>query len=131
MKNRILSIIAGLAGGWLVVFAGEAIIHQIYPLPEIKNFDDKEFLSQLMNSLPNYYFILLLVNWVLSVVVAGMITSKLVKSNWQKATLIVSIIMLLGAVINMIMIPHPLWVKIVTIFIYLPFGYIGGRLVRS
>jgi MFS family permease len=130
-KNRVLPVIAGLATGWLVIFVLEAVNHQIYPPPTELDFTDKAALTQFMETLPTMAFVLLLISWMIGAFVAGMVGAKVKQQNSRNTTIIIGVILAMGSIINMIMIPHPVWLMILASVGYVPFAYFGGKLVSE
>jgi hypothetical protein len=130
MKNRLISVLAGIATGWIVVTIGEIILHKIFPLPVGINFIDKIVLTNYINSLHAYYFLCLLFIWAVSAFGGGAVSGKLGKQNWKRVCIITGVVLLIGNVANFIMIPHPLWVNIISVILYLPVSYLGAKLMN-
>ena len=128
MKNRIISVLVGVIVGVLVVMLGEAIQHQFYPLPEGLDFKDKDAVKAFVDSLPFGAFISLVFIWICSSFVGGFVAAKMAKVNGIKSSLITGGILLLAAILNMFMIPHPVWMIVLTVALYLPAAYFGGKL---
>lgn len=128
MGKKILAVIAGTFIGWTIVFTGEMIAHLMHAPPAGFDFNDQEAVKQLMASMPASAFLFLVFVWGLSSFGGGLLTALIVKDDWKKLALITGSILLLGAIINMFMVPHPLWVNVLTILIYIPAAYFGGKL---
>ena len=70
---------------------------------------------------------LMLLTWAASVFVAGFVASKIAPAHWLRVSLIVGMMALAGAVANLMAIPHPMWMNITTVIMYVPLAYLGGR----
>ncbi len=131
MKNRLISIVPGILSGWLIVYVGELLLHGIFPPPSNINYEDYDALKLYMRDLPAYYFIGMLLIWSLSAYTGGMVTGKLAKANWRRACITTGLILMAGNIANFIMIPHPIWVNIAAVIMYLPLAYLGGKIVNK
>lgn len=126
MANRIISIVVGVIVGVLVVTLGEMIQHQFYPVPEGLDFKDKEAMKAFVETMSMGALVSLVFIWILSSFIGGLIAARIAKTRWQLSAMITGGILLLGAILNMFMIPHPVWMVIVTVLLYLPAAYLGG-----
>lgn len=108
--------------------AGDAIVHHQYAPPAGFDFNDKEALKAYVGTLPDKAFYILLTFWVLSVFAAALIAALIARAAKIRVALIVGIILMIGSAINVFTIPHPVWLRIITIVQYIPVAYIGGRL---
>jgi len=45
--------------------------------------------------------------------------------------MIVGALLMLAGIMNMIMIPHPTWLWVLGITVYLPAAYLGARLIKG
>ncbi|MBI1306291.1 MAG: hypothetical protein GC181_06725 [Bacteroidetes bacterium] len=131
MKKRILSVLAGVATGVFLISISEMVNHHFYPPPAGFNPNDKEAIAAFMKTLPESAFIGLLIGWLISVFGAGAISALVAKTVWKKTVLITGSILLLAAIANMVMIPHPFWLKVAVLVTYLPVCYLGGWLVAG
>lgn len=131
MKNRIISVVAGIIVGWIIVGLGDMITHQMYPAPPDMDYTNKESLKAFINSLPTSAFIAMIGVWAISAFMGGLVTGKLAKENWKRQCLITGIILLLANVANMLTIPHPIWVNVLTAIMYVPLAYLGGKIIQK
>ncbi len=131
MKNRIVSVLAGIFSGWLIVALGDIINHKLFPAPSGLDYTNKAELRVFIDSLPIAAFISMLFVFALSAFIGGVVTGKIAKSNWQRLCFITGIILLVTNIINMFVIPQPVWFNIASITLYIPFSYIGGRIINQ
>ncbi|MEM6263814.1 MAG: hypothetical protein AAGI38_14975 [Bacteroidota bacterium] len=129
MKNNIIAVLTGVFTGWVVVFSGEAVQQQFITVPEGFDYTDPVQLQAFSDSLHTWAWISFIIIWGLSAFLGGMITGKVGKGNWKKLCLITGGILLLGSIANMFIIPHPLWVNVITVLMYFPLAYVGGSML--
>lgn len=128
MGRRILAVLAGLAASVIMVILGDLFHHQFYPPPEGFDPSNAEAIVEFASTLPFEAFMLMLLTWAASVFVAGFVASKIAPAHWLRVSLIVGVVALAGAVANLMAIPHPMWMNITTVIMYIPLAYLGGRL---
>lgn len=128
MLKRILSIILGSITGVIIVMIGDALTHYIYPLPEGLDYSNKEILIEIMSYIPNTALIIMLAFWLISSFFGGFVAAKINPQSWKFSAIITSSILLGAASLNMFMLPHPLWMVVSAVILYIPSGYLGGKL---
>jgi hypothetical protein len=129
--KKILAIVAGVVTGFIVTFIGDATVHAIHPLPSGLNFMDKSVMTTYIASIPTYVFVIMIIFWALSAFFGGMLAARICRPEWKRVSLSTGAILMAAAILNLIMISHPLWLWVVTLLIYLPAAFLGGWLVRG
>lgn len=128
MLKRILSIIAGCLTGIIIVMIGDAFTHYLNPLPEGLDYTNKEIMIEIMSYVPTGTLIIMLAFWLISSFFGGFVSAKINPQSWKFSAIITSSILLGAASLNMFMLPHPLWMVISAVILYIPIGYLGGKL---
>lgn len=128
--KKVLPIITGVIVGFLIVFIGDSVTHRLYPPPAGINFMDKAALDTFVASIPTYVLVVMLLFWLLSSFLGGLVAARLHRADWKKKSIITGSILMAAALLNMIMIPHPLWMLIASIALYIPVAFLGGWMVR-
>jgi len=123
-----LGIIAGLATGIIVTMLSEKIGHIIAPPPEPFNAENMEAFKEFMANLPIAAWLLMIAGWALSSFLGGLVAGKIAQAKWATSALIVGAILMILSISNYVMIPHPTWVPVVSLCLYLPMAYLGGKL---
>lgn len=131
MMNKILAVVAGIITGLIVVFLGEMVTHILFPPPPGIDFTNQEAVMKMISELPASAFIVLMAIWGISAFVGGLITGLIAKESWKTLSLITGGLLLVGAILNMFMVPHPIWVNVITVIMYLPLAYLGGKMVNK
>lgn len=127
MMKRILAIILGLIISFIIISLFQKLGHKLYPPPEGINMNDKEAIKTLVASMPMGAFIVLLISYMLGAFGGGFIAARVSKDRIRPSIIVGAVLMLAGLV-NVIMIPHPLWFAILSIIMYIPMAYTGGKL---
>ena len=131
MPKGILPIFAGMATAMLVIFLMEFISHSVYPIPQGVNLKNKEDLIAMINGMPLGAFCFILLGYAFGSFSGGLVAAMLSTEKRIRTSLIVGTVVMLGGVMNIIMIPHPMWFTIATFFAYLPFAYLAGYIVQK
>lgn len=126
-----MAVIMGVIAGFVVTSIGEMISHAVYPSPEGFDYNDKQAIAAYIETLPVGAFIILMLGWALASFAGGAVASKLSKSKWYVWSLLTGTILMAGAIMNFINIPHPIWMSVVAVVLYLPMAFLGGKLMRK
>ncbi len=127
MKN-ILSVIAGLILGFLAVLFSESICQKMYPFAAGIDFSkaDRETLTFIMGMVPLGAFMTLLAGYAFGSFFGGLVAFLISGNKFSPIT--VGGIIMVGGIINLVMIPHPLWFIVISQFMYVPFSLAGGKI---
>lgn len=128
MLKRILAIVVGIITGFLVVTFGDLIVHQFIVVPKGLNVLDKKSMTDFMATIPTQYLIIMVGYWLLSSCLAAMAASVINRNGWRNTSLIVGTILMIGAISNMLLIPHPVWMIVLCVVGYLPMALLGGKI---
>ena len=128
MLNRILAIVVGIITGFLIVTFGDLIVHQFIVVPVGLNILDKKTMTDFIATIPIPYLIIMVGYWLLSSCLGAMVASVINRKGWRNTSLIVGAILMIGAISNMLLIPHPTWMLVVSAIGYLPFALLGGKI---
>ena len=126
--RRILAVIAGLAVAFLVIIVIEMINHAIYPLPEDVNPLDAQSLKSAMAGMPAGALAGVVLAWILGALAGSFTAAKIAGSGGLLPGLVVGIFLLLGSVLNMAVLPHPVWVWAAALILIPTASVLGTRL---
>ena len=126
--RRFLALIAGLAVAFLVIVVVEMILHVVYPLPEEVNVHDPQSLKTAMAALPVGALAGVVVGWVLGTLLGSFTAAKVAKGGALLPGLGVGIVLLVGSVMNMAVLPHPVWVWACALILIPTAAVVGTRL---
>ncbi|MBL7884424.1 MAG: hypothetical protein JNL69_10180 [Bacteroidia bacterium] len=127
MLRNILSIVIGTILGIIVIQIIQILGHLINPPPADLDITNVEAINAYIASAPAIVFVLVIVSYAIGSFV-GAFTSIFVskEKHMSHAINIGGILMGLGA-INLFTIPHPIWMIIVSLLVFLPSAYLGAR----
>lgn len=128
MLKRILSIIAGLATAVVVIMIVEAISHALFPVTPI-DMNNKEAMKTFMENLPTGAIAMVLAAWVIGAFFGGMVATLVNKDNGQRNSIVIGIIILVLSILNLIVLPHPIWMWIGAIALIVPAAWAGHKLL--
>ena len=127
MSKKILSVIAGVIAGTIVIYLVETICSKVFPPPPgVDIMKDMEALKEYINNAPLSAMLIVLLGYVLGSLVAGVVSSRI--SGGMRQPLIAGVVLMAAGIMNLFQLPHPLWFAIASLLTYIPFAYIGGML---
>jgi hypothetical protein len=128
MGRKILAVIGGVVLGGIVVFVVEWVSSLIYPPPAGLDMTDKEAMKAYVATLPIGALLFVLLAYVLGSLSGGWLAAKIARDSKIRLSLIAGGVLLLFGIINLVTIPHPLWFAVLTVLVFLPAAYFGGKL---
>ncbi|MEZ5345562.1 MAG: hypothetical protein R2681_08415 [Pyrinomonadaceae bacterium] len=126
-----LGIIVGLISATLVFLAFQMLNTSFFPPPEGVDFSDQEGMKKFIEGLPATGFLLVLAGYAVGVLAAGFIARKISRHASVGAPIVIGGLFSVGWIMNVLSVPHPTWVVVAGIFIFLPFTYLGHRLAAD
>lgn len=130
LKNIIVVIGAMIVGG-VLIYGIESINDLIFPPPADLNTGDMEALKAYMQQAPAGSLAIILLAHACGAFISGWIISRFAASSIRMLVLITGMIWMITGVINLVVIPHPLWFSVADACVYLPMTIIGARLSTS
>ena len=127
----IAGVVVGLTAAVVVVGALEAVGHTIYPPPPGIDLHDPEALKTIIDQLPVGAIVMVLVAWGAGTLIGGFTAGAIAGRAQVIHGLIVGGIVMAFAAMTMIMIPHPLWFMIASVFIVVPPALVGALLAKT
>ena len=127
MGRKILAVIAGYIASMLVIFAVEAIGHYLYPLPEGMDRYDPNTFKVYAETAPFIALFLIIVGYASGAFTAGFVSTKIAADNKNTYAIICGAILLICTIVNMFLIPSPIWFMTLAILACF-FVFLGYRL---
>lgn len=127
MIKNVLYVLSGVIIGGAVIYLVESIGHKIYPLPENFDWTDTKAIENHIATLPIGAFVIVLLAYILGSFAGGFMTA-LYKNSGLPNVMAVGILLLFLGMLNLLMIQHPTWFLAVSLLVYVPSAYLGGRL---
>jgi hypothetical protein len=129
MGRSILAVLAGVFLGVVVISTVQAIGHAVYPPPPDLDPTNVEAFKAAVANMPAGALIFVLLAWALGAFAGGGLSAWLARRSHMLHALIAGAVLLVNGIISLVMIPHPLWVTVAGVLVFLPAAYVGSRLV--
>jgi hypothetical protein len=129
--RSVLTVLAGLVSGGLTIYVLEWLGHRIAPPPEGLRLEDIDAIKAYVATAPPKVFLLLLAAWAGGAFVGGLVASFVAARARLRHALVVGGVQTAMATIQLAMVPHPLWVAVSGIALFVPFAWLGGRLFAN
>ena len=88
-------------------------------------------MAAMVASMPLNAFLMILGGYILAAFAGGLIAGLVATENKIAAAVRVGIVLILGAIMNFISIPHPRWFIIGSLAVYIPMAYVGDMLAAG
>jgi MFS family permease len=128
MIRGILGVIVGLAVAVLTIMAVQAIGHQIYPYPADVDLNDPEQIARVFPTIPVAAKLFVVAAWFFGAMAGAAVAKSVVGSDWAAWT--IAVLVACAGVMNLFIIPHPVWMQIAAVVAPLLGGLIANHLVR-
>ena len=126
--RNILAVIAGVFIGGAVNMAIIMVSSSIIPPPEGADLKTMEGLKAAMHLMEPKHFLMPFLAHALGTLVGALIVAAIATKHKMRFALGVSIWFLIGGIINIILLPSPIWFTILDLgAAYLPMGYLAGK----
>ena len=131
VKN-ILAIIVGLVVGSFVNMGIIMISGNVIPPPNGADVTTMEGLKEAMHLFEPKHFLFPFLAHALGTLVGAIIVSKIAATKKKSMALIVGCFFLLGGIINIFLLPAPMWFNSIdVVFAYIPMALLGYKLSNS
>lgn len=132
MIRNVLAVIAGLVVGSMVNMGIIAISSSIIPPPEGADVTTMDGLKASMHLFQPRHFIFPFLAHALGTLVGAIIAGMIAATHKMKFAFSIGLIFMIGGIINVVMLPSPLWFTIVDLAgAYIPMGWLGGKIVSG
>jgi hypothetical protein len=128
MVRSILGIVLGIVLAVVAIFGIQAVAMIVYPMPEGTDMNNPESLKAALAAMPAGAFVLLLVGYAVGTLAGAWLAATIARRAPVVHGLIIGVFFLLGNLINVSRLPHPVWYVVVSIVMFLPLAFVGARL---
>lgn len=130
--RNILAVIAGLIFGSAINMGIIAISSSIIPPPEGADVTTMDGLKASMHLFEPRHFIFPFLAHAIGTLVGAIIAGLIAATHKMKFSVSIGLFFMIGGIINVFMLPSPLWFTIVDLSgAYIPMGWIAGKIVSS
>lgn len=126
--RKFIAVATGTVSGIVTLFLIETTGHLMSPPPADININDMEAIKAYTANAPVIVFVMLIIAYALGSLLGGYIAGLLSTDKKMDNALSVGGILLGLGTFNLFSLPHPTWVIVVALIVFIPFSWIGGRL---
>ena len=131
MGKRIISLIVGLIAGIMVIMMVQGLSHLLFPLAEGVRQNSIEAMKNSIKNLPVEALLFVILSYSLGSFTGGLVNALIFPDGKYLFPAIIGFVLMIFGIINMIIIPHPLWFWIASLIIYIPSALLGAKLRRT
>lgn len=128
MIRKVTSIMFGLIIAVALVIVVQMIGHSIYPLPPGTDFNDPESIRAMMDSISPLSLVIGILSYVLGTFGGGLFASLIARETPSLYAAVIGTFVMLGAVLNLYSVPHPLWFSVSAIVSIVAAALITSRI---
>ena len=128
MIRNILGIVVGLVVAVLAVMAVQALGHALYPYPADIDLNDPEQIARIFPTIPLPAKLFVVAAWFGGALAGAAVAKAIAGRDWAAWT--IAVLIAIGAVTNIFVIPHPVWMQLSAVVAPLLGGLIANHLVR-
>jgi hypothetical protein len=129
MLRSILAVLIGVVVAWITVSLFEFASMHAFPPPPGIDVHDPQQLAALIAQMPFAALALVLAGWIVGALDGGLVAAWI--SKRRMPAIAVGILVMLGALLMVAMVPHPLWMSIAGVLLPVPAALFGAWLVRG
>jgi len=128
MKKNIIGFLLGMVVGWVSFTAFQLISYLVSPKPIGMDFEDMTMVKELMSNMPLYSWLLVILGYAVGSFGGGFVIGKLAESVTKFFPVLLAIVFMVGWLVNIMNIPHPIWIVVPVFLVFIPFSLAGHRL---
>jgi hypothetical protein len=130
MLKNVSAILFGLITGFVIIRLVEFINHSLYP-PPLDLFTDKDAIKAYVEQLPIGAKLMVIAGWALGSFGGAYVATMIEKSNSPVFPLIVGGLFMIMGIMNMLVIPRPIWFWGLSMLAFIPMAYAGFSLAAK
>ncbi len=127
MLRGVLGIVGGIVAAVLTVMAVQALGHALYPYPADVDLNDPEQIARVFPSIPVVAKLFVVAAWFGGALVGAALAKAITGRSWAAWT--IAGLIAVGAVMNLFVIPHPVWMQLSAVVAPLLGGLFANHLV--
>ena len=128
LGKKIIAVIVGVIGGMAAMMVINFISVMLYPMPEGLDVADKAAMIAYIAGVPIGAKLLVVAGWMISAFVAGLVAALIApEGSGRTMAIVAGSFLMLGGIMNIVMVPHPIWMMIVGLLQYIPLAHLGAK----
>lgn len=131
MKKNTIAIIVGIIIGGLFVAMGDTLSTYLFPSQNPIPTDYRLLADYMENDVPFSAKVVVVLNWLVAAVTAA-VASTLISGRTSAKPMLVAVGVLNAlTLIQLLVLPHPKWMLIASLVVFIPVGYTIYLLIRK
>jgi hypothetical protein len=127
--RTVAAVLAGLVTALVVITLVEAVGHAIFPPPAGLDPMTPDGMSAIVAQMPTAALVAVLIACLCGGMAGGLVATRVAGGERITEALVVGALLTIGALFNVVTIPHPLWMSAASVTIQLPSAWLGAHLV--
>lgn len=128
MIRKISAVVLGVLIAVILIIAIEALGHAVYPPPDGMDVTDREAIRAYVMGAPIAALLFVMAAWLVATFAGGLLACFIARETPLVYAAIVGGLVLLGTIINLLSIPHPLWFSITSLLAIIATIFVTSRL---
>lgn len=131
MIRSIVAVLAALVAAVIVITVVQSIGHFVYPPPPDIDATTPEGLAAIIAQAPLPALLFVVMAYVCGALTGGAVAAKVGDGPPTSRAMVVGAVLTFAGVLNVLTLPHPLWLAVLAIGVHLPFAWLGARLAAG
>ncbi len=131
MARNILAVLAGLILGVAAIGLIQWLNFQWFPPPPGLDPDKPEDVAKILRQISPWALVMLESSYIVGALVSGFTAARLARTRPLTLALALGVVFTLFNIANLLQIPHPAWLAVLTTVTFLPLAWLGGRLALA
>ena len=131
MGRTIAAVVAGVVGGGILITLVQIGGNTLFPPPEGMDTSNMESIREHMDQIPLASLLWVLLSYAVGCFAGGFLATRIARTGTLTPALSVGIVFFLFGIMNLIMLPHPVWFMIASQATYIAAAWAGGRMVPA
>lgn len=131
MLRTILAIIAGLIVAVVFMFGWEAIGFLFFPPPDGISLNNEADLARLVAMSSTGKKLWVVAGWLMASFIGAWVAARISTRHRTLAALAIGLLIVFGALMNALAIPHPLWMNAAGVLLPIPMAWLASRTLRQ
>jgi hypothetical protein len=112
----------------IIIVFGEAFTHILYALPAELGMKDPEAFKAMIAAAPASMHLIILANYALACFLGALVAASIANDKKMNQAISLGGIFMGVGMFNLVSFSHPVWVIVVSAFVFIPAAYLGGKI---
>jgi hypothetical protein len=131
MIRSIAAVLAALVAAVVVITVVQSIGHFIYPPPPDIDAATPDGMAAIIAQAPVPALLFVVLAYICGAVTGGAVVAKVGAGPPMTRALVVGAVLTFAGLLNVLTLPHPIWLAVLAVGVHLPSAWLGARLASS